>query len=85
MEAGLSWEANEDEDDEDKVDEEMNRKPKRFKLIDVQIPKNIKRSPMVTAAMDRTNSTLAEAMHLLSAMLRPPRRTIERPWSTRLC
>ena len=62
-------EANEGENDEDE-DEELNRKPKRSKLIDVQIPRNIMRAPMVTAAMDRTNTTPAQAMHLISAVFK---------------
>ena len=37
---------------------------------DVQIPRNIMRSPMVTAAMDRTNTTPAQAMHLISAVFK---------------
>ena len=57
-------EANEGENDEDE-DEELNRKPKRSKLIDVQIPRNIMRAPMVTAAKV-INDTAERAIKLAS-------------------
>ena len=51
-------------------DEEKNRRPKRSKFVDVQIPRNIMADPKVTAALDRTNTTPGQAMHLLSAVLK---------------
>ena len=58
------------EDKEDKEDEEMNRRLKRSKLVDIQLPRNIMASPQVTAAMDRTNTSPAQAMHLISAVFK---------------
>ena len=58
------------EDKEDEEDEEMNRRPKRSKLVDIQLPRNIMASPQVTAAMDRTNTSPAQAMHLISAVFK---------------
>ena len=55
---------------EDEDDAEMNKRPKRPKLIDVQLPRNILSSPLVAGAMDRTNTTPGQAMHLISAVLK---------------
>ena len=52
------------------ADAEMNKRPKRPKLIDVQLPRNIMNSPQVAAALDRTNTTPGQAMHLISAVLK---------------
>ena len=53
-----------DSESEEEDDAEMNKRPKRPKLIDVQLPRNILSSPLVAGAMDRTNTTPGQAMHL---------------------
>ena len=53
-----------DPESEEEDDAEMNKRPKRPKLIDVQLPRNIMSSPQVAAALDRTNTTPGQAMHL---------------------
>ena len=58
------------DEEEDSEDEERNRRPKRSKLVDIQLPRNIMASPQVSAALDRTNTTPAQAMHLFSAVLK---------------
>ena len=59
-----------DDGEDDSEDEERNRRPKRSKFVDVRVPRNIMASPQVTAAMDRTNTTPAKAMHLIAAVLK---------------
>ena len=59
-----------DPESEEEDDAEMNKRPKRPKLIDVQLPRNIMSSPQVAAALDRTNTTPGQAMHLISAVLK---------------
>ena len=59
-----------DPESEEEDDAEMNKRPKRPKLIDVQLPRNILSSPLVAGAMDRTNTTPGKAMHLISAVLK---------------
>ena len=59
-----------EDEEEDSEDEERNRRPKRSKLVDIQLPRKFLASPQVTAALDRTNTTPRQAMHILSAVLK---------------
>ena len=51
-------------------DVERKTRPKKTGMIDVQLPRNIMSSPLVTAALDRTNTPDNKAMHIISAVLK---------------
>ena len=57
-------------DDDGTKDVERKTRPKKTGIIDVQLPRNIMSSPLVTAALDRTNTPDNKAMHIISAVLK---------------